>query len=53
MHDSAHLLNSKEETEIKTLFVAFLALLNERDCIAFWSLNISILRVPGKYLLSV
>lgn len=55
MHLSAYLLNHKEETEIKMLFGAFLdfLMLKDRDGIAFWSLTISVLRVAGKYFLSV
>lgn len=55
MHRSAYLLNHKEETEIKMLFGAFLdfLMLKDRDGIAFWSLTISVLRVAGKYFLSV
>lgn len=53
MHHCAHLLNHKEETEIKILFGAFLDLLmlKDGDGVAFWSLNVSILRVAGKYFL--
>lgn len=55
MHRSAYLLNLYEAAEIKTLFGAFqdLLMLNDWDGIEFWSLNVSILRMAGKYFLWV